>query len=413
MDFSKKRKAEENGIVVGADNTPTATTNTTTNTTITPEDARKLLQPFTQDQLIDILQNAVVRHLDVLDAVRSVADRDSTLRKLFIRGLGAETTSESLRALFSTYGDLDEAIVIFDKATGKSKGYGFVTFKHADGALLALKEPSKKIDGRITVTQFAAAGVNNSASGSDVSARKIYVGNVPFDISSERLLSHFLMYGEIEEGPLGFDKATGKSKGFAFFVYKTEEGAKAALVDPMKNIDGHQVACKLAVDNKKTKIGAQPPSGLTGDGVPGPHSSMQGSYQGSQYGAPPPAGLYSGFPGGHHGQGPPPLPVSNYSSMPSSIGAGGVGLSSIGNQVPSSVNNVVGGYGPNYGGAYGGPTAGEFGGRLPPSSMPSGGYPDGSHYGLTSSALPAQHNQPPPVPRVTPGGMYQSLPHYY
>ena len=71
-----------------------------------------------------------------------------------------------------------EAIVIFNKNTDKSKGYGFVTFKNADGALLTLKEPSKKIDGRITVTQFAIAGLfglNSGAgpgAGGDVSTRK-------------------------------------------------------------------------------------------------------------------------------------------------------------------------------------------------------------------------------------------------
>lgn len=90
-----------------------------------------------------------MRHADVLDAVRLIADRDSTQRKLFIRGLGWETTTEGLRTLFSSYGDLDEAVVILDKVTGKSKGYGFVTFKHIDGAMIALKEPSKKIDGRM------------------------------------------------------------------------------------------------------------------------------------------------------------------------------------------------------------------------------------------------------------------------
>ncbi|PQQ03310.1 UBP1-associated protein 2C [Prunus yedoensis var. nudiflora] len=257
MDFTKKRKTEPNG-------------------TKTPASSS---QPLTQDQLIDILQNAVVRHPDVLDSVRSVTDKDSTLRKLFIRGLGADTTSDSLRSLFSAFGDLDEAIVIPDKATGKSKGYGFVTFKHADSALLALKEPSKKIDGRVTVTQFAAAGLtasfnNSNSNAADVSARKIYVGSVPFDISSERLLSTFSAYGEIEEGPLGFDKATGKSKGFAFFVYKTEEGARAALVEPIKNIDGHQVACKLAVDNKKSKPGGAQAAPVDNSGVPPPQSSM-------------------------------------------------------------------------------------------------------------------------------------------
>lgn len=217
-----------------------------------------------------------------------------------------------------------------------------------------------------------------------------------------------MMYGEIEEGPLGFDKNTGKSKGFAFFVYKTEEGAKAALVDPMKSIDGHQVVCKLAADNKKTKGGAQTPAG---DAVPPPHSSVPGSFQGNQYGPPPPGGLYPGFPGGHHGQGPPAMPATNYglnSSVPSSIGGGGgAGLSSIGGHGPSSVN-AGGGYASNFGVGYGPPPAGEFGARLPPSS---GGYPD-SQYGLSSSAHPsAQHNQPPPVPRIPPG--YQGLPHYY
>ncbi|CAI9762560.1 unnamed protein product [Fraxinus pennsylvanica] len=55
------------------------------------------------------------------------------------------------------------------------------------------------------------------------------------------------MYGEIEEGPLGFDKRTRKSKGFPFFVYKTDEGAKALLLEPMKSIDGHQVIkCEIS-----------------------------------------------------------------------------------------------------------------------------------------------------------------------
>ncbi|CAL9015630.1 unnamed protein product [Prunus brigantina] len=381
MDFTKKRKTELNGTV--------SLSPTSQSSSLTSEDARKLLQPLTQDQLIDILQNAVVRHPDVLDSVRSVTDKDSTLRKLFIRGLGADTTSDSLRSLFSAFGDLDEAIVIPDKATGKSKGYGFVTFKHADSALLALKEPSKKIDGRVTVTQFAAAGLtasfnNSNSNAADVSARKIYVGSVPFDISSERLLSTFSAYGEIEEGPLGFDKATGKSKGFAFFVYKTEEAARAALVEPIKNIDGHQVACKLAVDNKKSKPGGAQAAPVDNSGVPPPQSSMPpGLYQG-----PPPhqQGPYSGYPGGH--QPLPGLPGNSFGAR----------------------------YNANLGGAYGLPPSGEFTARLPPSSigMGHGGYSDGPHYGLGASmGLPSQHQQPPPVPRVPPGGLYQGMPPYY
>ena len=51
----------------------------------------------------------------------------------------------------------------------------------------------------------------------DVALCKIYVARLPSDIPADKLLVHFSMYGEIEEGSLGFDKQTGKSKGFAMF----------------------------------------------------------------------------------------------------------------------------------------------------------------------------------------------------
>ncbi|GFZ07101.1 RNA-binding (RRM/RBD/RNP motifs) family protein [Actinidia rufa] len=412
MDPSKKRKVDENGVAfttVG-DGAPPSTL-------LTPYDARKIIEPLSKEQLLDILQTASVRHRDVLDAVRSAADGDPSKRKLFVRGLGWETTTEKLRSLFSAFGELEEAIVITDKATGKSKGYGFVTFRHIDGAVLALKEPSKKIDGRMTVTQLAAAGISSGGGGGavDVSLRKIYVGNVPYEISSDRLLGHFSAYGEIEEGPLGFDKQTGKAKGFAFFVYKTEEGARASLVDPMKTIDGNQVMCKLAVDGKKAKPGVPNsggPQGSTGD--VGPVGPVPGSMN-SGYGV---AGGYGGYGLPHQN---PQLNQGYGNHGPASFGSGGGGYGTgLGSGGP-------GGGGGGYGGSQygGGSGSGEYGGmnnvgssmynRLPPNSvgMPSGGYPESGNYGLTSSAFPTQLHQPSSGPRGPPGGMYQGMPHYY
>ncbi|KAJ9565870.1 hypothetical protein OSB04_001836 [Centaurea solstitialis] len=117
--------------------------------------------------------------------------------------------------------------------------------------------------------------------------RKIYVGNVPFEVLSKRLLSHFSSYGETEEGPLGFDKQSGKQKGLAFFVYKMEEGARNSLVDLMKNIDEHQVMCKMATDGKKWKGGGPQggPTRMPGDGRAPPYGSMLGSMN-TGYGMP-------------------------------------------------------------------------------------------------------------------------------
>jgi hypothetical protein len=52
---------------------------------------------------------------------------DTTYTKVFVGGLAWETRSEGLRAHFEVYGDILEAVVITDRATGRSKGYGFVS----------------------------------------------------------------------------------------------------------------------------------------------------------------------------------------------------------------------------------------------------------------------------------------------
>ncbi|CAM8983084.1 unnamed protein product [Rhodiola kirilowii] len=389
MDLTKKRKIEDNGLGL-----PTDASYGEEFVKLTPDDARKIFESFSRDQLLEILQSAVLRHGDVLESVRSIADRDTAQRKLFIRGLGWDTTTEGLKSLFSSYGELEEAIVIVDKTTGKSKGYGFVTFKHVDGALLALKEPSKKIDGRVTVTQLAAAGAagNSGVTGPvvDVLMRKIFVGNVPFDMPADRLLNHFAMYGDVEEGPLGFDKQTGKSKGFALFVYKTPEGAQAALAEPTKVIDGRQLLCKLAIEGKRNK-----PFGGQGGGEMGGDGQSQGGGMPGQYSG------YNGNSAGYHGQNP----MGHASFMPQAQGGAGP----VGGPMPA------GGYGVGAS-HYGGPGTAGYGGqygRAPPGSG-AGQYPEGGHW--PSSAFPNQAHQPTgnsPAPRVPPGGMYGTMPPYY
>jgi RNA recognition motif-containing protein len=47
---------------------------------------------------------------------------------------------------FEQYGEIEEGSFIIDKITGKSRGFGFITFKHMDSAQRALQEPSKTID---------------------------------------------------------------------------------------------------------------------------------------------------------------------------------------------------------------------------------------------------------------------------
>ena len=53
--------------------------------------------------------------------------KDTTWTKLFVGGLPYHTTDKSLREHFEVYGDIEEAVVITDRQTSKSRGYGFVS----------------------------------------------------------------------------------------------------------------------------------------------------------------------------------------------------------------------------------------------------------------------------------------------
>lgn len=51
---------------------------------------------------------------------------DTTYTKVFVGGLAWETQKETMEKYFEQFGEILEAVVITDKATGRSKGYGFV-----------------------------------------------------------------------------------------------------------------------------------------------------------------------------------------------------------------------------------------------------------------------------------------------
>ncbi len=56
-----------------------------------------------------------------------VQQKDTTFTKIFVGGLPYHTSDESLREFFQQFGDIEEAVVITDRQTGKSRGYGFVS----------------------------------------------------------------------------------------------------------------------------------------------------------------------------------------------------------------------------------------------------------------------------------------------
>ncbi len=70
-------------------------------------------------------------------------------KKLFVGGLSWGTSDDSLRSAFTAFGSVEDAKVIMDRVTGRSRGFGFVTFSNDDDAMRAIGEmDGKDLDGR-------------------------------------------------------------------------------------------------------------------------------------------------------------------------------------------------------------------------------------------------------------------------
>jgi len=94
----------------------------------------------------------------VTTTIQPIQQRDTTWTKLFVGGLPYHTTDKSLREHFEVYGDIEEAVVITDRSTGKSRGYGFVIMSNKEAAERACKEPNPIIDGRKANVNLAILG---------------------------------------------------------------------------------------------------------------------------------------------------------------------------------------------------------------------------------------------------------------
>ncbi|XLR68227.1 UBP1-associated protein 2C [Arachis hypogaea] len=216
------------------------------------EELRVLIEPLPKAQLIDLLTKLGSQYPSIAQEIKSIASVDPVHRKLFVRGLAWNTTSETLRVAFQEHGEIEEGAVIHDKNTGKSRGYGFITYKYMESTQQALRAPSKLIDGRLAVCNLACEGLSGSSSAPDLAQRKLYIGSLSPEVTSEMLLNYFSRHGEIEEGSVAYDKDTNESRGFGFVTYKTSEAAKKAIDDQEKTLGGRNIMVKYA-DSHKSK----------------------------------------------------------------------------------------------------------------------------------------------------------------
>ena len=84
--------------------------------------------------------------------------------KLFVAGLPWAVNNDTLKEMFASYGEITEAVVIMDRESQRSKGFGFVTFANAEDAKKALEMNGHDVEGRTLVVNVARPRVERNDS---------------------------------------------------------------------------------------------------------------------------------------------------------------------------------------------------------------------------------------------------------
>ncbi|KAJ3563436.1 hypothetical protein NPX13_g8196 [Xylaria arbuscula] len=158
--------------------------------------------------------------------------------KMFIGGLNWETTDQSLRNYFSDFGEVTECTVMRDGATGRSRGFGFLTFKDPKTVnIVMVKEHF--LDGKLIDPKRAIPRDEQEKTS------KIFVGGVSQDTTENEFKEYFAQFGRVVDATLMMDKDTGRPRGFGFVTFENEVGVEACLSTDLE-IHGKAIEVKKA-----------------------------------------------------------------------------------------------------------------------------------------------------------------------
>ncbi|PVI01744.1 RNA-binding domain-containing protein [Periconia macrospinosa] len=158
--------------------------------------------------------------------------------KMFIGGLNWETTEDSLKGYFSQFGEVSECTVMRDSATGRSRGFGFLTFKDPK-CVNTVMVKEHYLDGKIIDPKRAIPREEQERTS------KIFVGGVSQEATEDDFKNFFKQFGRVVDATLMMDKDTGRPRGFGFVTFDGDAAVDACLSGPLQ-IHGKPIEVKRA-----------------------------------------------------------------------------------------------------------------------------------------------------------------------
>ena len=152
------------------------------------------------------------------------------MSRLFVGGISFDTSENHLKEYFSYFGDVVSCFIVYNKPTGISKGYGFIVIDGAKSVQKILEHEKHWIRGRLVdVSRTLSNKKGNNIDISSIEYRRLFVGGLSPDVSSNLLFNYFSTYGVVLNAFVINDPIYHVSKGFGYVEFGEVDTAEKVI----------------------------------------------------------------------------------------------------------------------------------------------------------------------------------------
>ncbi|KAK1421083.1 hypothetical protein QVD17_23172 [Tagetes erecta] len=172
--------------------------------------------------------------------------------KLYFGNLPYLCDSAQLAGIIQDYGSPELVEVLYDRNTGKSRGFAFVTMSSVEDCKAVIENlDGREYGGRTLRVNFSDKPKPKEPLYPETEY-KLFVGNLSWSVTSESLTELFSEHGNVVGARVLYDGETGRSRGYGFVSYYTKDEMETALqILNGAELEGRSIRVSLAQGKKQ------------------------------------------------------------------------------------------------------------------------------------------------------------------
>ena len=163
------------------------------------------------------------------EAEAEAAVESTVNTKLYFGNLPYNVDSAQLAGIIQEYGSPELVEVPYNRETGKSRGFAFVTMSTIEDCNIIIQN----LDGSEYLGRTLRVNFSDKPRPREPlypeTEYKLFVGNLSWSVTSEILTQAFQEYGNVVGARVLYDGETGRSRGYGFVSYSTKSEMEAAI----------------------------------------------------------------------------------------------------------------------------------------------------------------------------------------